>query len=260
MSIKEIKDNGTAVFVCPGCQSEFISEYSESNDPVIASIAKNIWDDMRCPDCVEKEQELIRNRKNAERRAELELSLDDRMAATCIPPRFRSLDKPYVRHAAEWLYRNRDHSVMVSGETGTGKTSSAGFIVRLMLKQRHMSVRYCTRQTLFADYVRAKTSNGDNEAQFLQRLNKLDLLIIDEMVGKKGDEKLSPSAQELFFNIIDGVYSWERATRVWVLGNFYKGSIQTLVDDPKPLVRRLNDSFRLAWFEPSCVDETIQLE
>jgi chromosomal replication initiation ATPase DnaA len=260
MSVKEIKDNGTAIFVCPKCQAEFVSEYSESDDPEIASIEKRAFEKMLCPDCTRKDDEEAQVHENAEHGAELEHTLNERISKTGIPPRFCGLDKPYVRHAAEWLYRNKEHSVLVSGETGTGKTSSAGFIVRLMMKQRHMSVRYCTRQTLFADYVRAKTTDGDNESLFLQRLNKLDLLIIDEMVGKKGDEKLSPSAQELFFNIIDGVYNWSRATKVWILGNFYKGAIENLVDDPKPLVRRLNDSFHFAWFDEDMVDETIRLE
>jgi len=259
MSIQEIKDNGTAILICPKCNKEFVMDYTESDDPALAEIERSAFENMPCEDCIRKSNEQIQARENAERSAELEHSLDERLAKTGIPPRFRILDKPYIRHTAEWLYRNKEHSILVSGETGTGKTSSAGFIVRLMMKQRHMSVRYCTRQTLFADYVRAKTTDGDNEAKFLQRLNKLDLLIIDELVGKKGDEKLSPSAQELFFNIIDGVYSWERATKVWILGNFYRGAIENLVDDPKPLIRRLNDSFRFAWFEANKVDESIRL-
>lgn len=259
MSVKEVFDNGTARFICPSCQSEFDGQYSISEDSFMAETLKNMYERYQCPTCIKKAEDEKEEIKKAEKRAELERSLDERMEKTGIPKRFRTLEKPYVRHAAEWLWLNREHSVLVSGETGTGKTSSVGFIVRLMMKSRYMSVRYCTRQTLFADYVRAKTTDGDNESYFLQRLGKLDLLIIDEMVGKKGDSKLSDSAQELFFNIVDGVYSEERDTKVWILGNFFKGAIEGLVDDPKPLKRRLVDSFKFAWFDENGVDETVSI-
>ena len=71
----------------------------------------------------------------------------------------------------------------------------------------------------------------------------------DELVGKKGDAALTDSAQELFFNLIDGAYSGERKAKLWILGNFYKGAIDNLVADPEPYKRRIRACFRPALFK-----------
>ena len=43
------------------------------------------------------------------------------------------------------------------------------------------------------------------------------------------------------------------------MGNFRPGSIDRLVDDPRPYRRRFQDSFRLAWFEKDKVDESLTI-
>lgn len=257
MPVKEIREDGTALFVCPDCGREFTGDYNIDENSFCADTLKSMAERRTCRECEVKHQEELARQEKLRRQAELDATLDERLERAGIPKKFRGMEKPFVRHTAEWIYRNRESSLLISGATGTGKTSSACFIVRLMLRARYMSVRYTSRQELFADYVRAKTTDGDNEYSFLARLAKIDLLIIDEMVGKKGDAKLSDSAQELFFNLIDGVYSEARDTRVWLLGNFYRGSIDRLVDDPEPLKRRLRESFKTAWFDMDRVDETV---
>lgn len=257
MPVKTINPDNTAVFVCPACGKEFTGEYSVPDNSFMAESIKSIYERQICQECLRIEDEKRKNKERARKQAELDSTLDERMAKSGVPKRFRSMEKPFVRHAAEWIYQNRGKSLLISGKTGTGKTSSACFVLRLIMRQRFISVRYCSRQELFADYVRAKTVDGDNESYFLSRLDKLDLLIVDEMVGKKGDSRLSPSAQELFFNIIDGVYSQARDTRVWIIGNFYKGAIEGLVDDPEPMKRRIADSFKCAWITGDTVDDTV---
>ena len=129
------------------------------------------------------------------------------------------------------------------------------------MKTSRPRVMYRTWQMLQAEFVKAKTSDGDNEFYFFERLDDLDYLIIDELIGKRGEAtRLSPSGQDLLFNIIDGAYSLARKTKVWILGNFYDGAIDRLIDDPLPTRRRLQDSFKLAWFErDKPVDETMRI-
>ena len=260
MSVKMVRDNGTAIFVCPQCSREFESQYSFSEDFFCADAIRQMYEKLLCPSCIAANEKAKETEMEQQFQAELLSSLDQRLAEAGVPKRFRNMDKPFVRHTAEWIYRNRDKSLLISGMTGTGKTSSACFVLRLLLRQSYISSRYCSRQGLFADYTRAKTTDGDNEYYFLSRLDKLDLLIIDEMVGKKGDARLSDSAQELFFNLIDGVYSQARDTRVWILGNFYRGAIDNLVDDPEPIKRRIKESFKVAWFDMEAVDDTLSLD
>lgn len=252
-------ESGTAYLRC-SCGKEFTAEYDPTEtDEYFRDLTMDSLGRMICPECVKKREEKRIAELETERREELSGTIDKRIGKTGIPENFQKMDKPFVRHAAEWIYRNRENSLLISGETGAGKTSSACFIARLLMLRDEIAVRYVTRQILFADYVRAKTENGDNEFSFLSRLDRLDLLIIDELIGKKGYSKLSDSAQELLFNIVDGVYSKSRKTKVWILGNFHRGSITELVDDPEPLKRRLREAFKVAWFDREKVDENLKV-
>ncbi len=237
------------------CKCGALFDYGQIDvDSSLGGIYRSIADSAVCDKCIMEQRQQEQEKKLAEQRQRLAATIDDRMAAAGFPPRFAQMQAPFVRHAAEWLWHNQRRSLVMAGVTGTGKTSSAAFVARLILRERFERVRYCSRQGLIADYVRAKTSDDDSEAAFYRRIAALDILIIDEMVGKKGSGKLSDSSQELFFSLIDGVYSMERSTRVWLLGNFYAGAIDDMFDDPAPVKRRLADSFALGWVSETGVE------
>lgn len=263
--IREIKD-GTAFCVCRNllpdgkeCGQEFSVPFPALESSGLNDVLRSHTDRLICDGCRARNEQAQNERRKAERDRELAETLDERLLKTGIPARFRTLEKPWMRPAAEWIFRHRHESLLIAGETGVGKTSSACFVMRWMMRRSFLRVRYYTRQTLIAEFVQAKTSDSDNESRFLSRLDSLDYLIIDELVGKKGEARLSPAGQELLFNIVDGVYSWARGTRVWIMGNFRPGSIDRLVDDPRPYRRRFQDSFRLAWFEKDKVDESLTI-
>ena len=263
--IREIRD-GNAFCICRNmladgteCGREFVVPFQTCGDEGMDKILHTSINALICEQCREKEAEDERVRQGEEQKHILAESLSERMERTGIPPRFRAMDKPWTRPAAEWIFRHRNESLLIAGETGVGKTSSACFVIRWMMRQQFLRVRYYTRQTLIAEFVQSKTSDNDNELRFMHRLDQLDYLIIDELIGKKGEAKLSPSGQELLFNIVDGVYSWARGTKVWILGNFQAGSIDRLVDDPRPFRRRFQESFRIAWFDGDSVDESLKV-
>ena len=131
-----------------------------------------------------------------------------------------------------------------------------------MLKDNiDLRVMYRTWQMLMVEYLNAKTSGGDSEIRFWDKIDSYDYIIIDELVGRRGDSvKLTPSGHELLFNIVDGVYAGFRKTKVWILGNFYDGAIDKMMDDPMPTKRRIQEGFKIAWFDyDKPVDETIQI-
>ena len=260
MPIKEVLHDDRAVFVCPECQKEFTAEYREP-EGAFAAYRRDAYERQICPDCTAKHEAEKRTAEAEQRKSMLLATLDDRMARAGFPEKFRKMDKPFVRDTAVWMWQNRQHSLLASGATGTGKTSSAAFVIREIMKQSRPRVMYRTWQMLQAEFVKAKTTDNDNEFYFFERLDELDYLVIDELVGKRGEAtRLSPSGQDLLFNLIDGVYSEARKTRVWILGNFYDGAIDRLIDDPLPTRRRLQESFKLAWFERGKpVDENISI-
>lgn len=253
--IKQIDDKGHAICHCDICGQDFDFGKLPDEDDMFAGLMRQKADAATCPQCEARALALNEARKIKAQKERLATTLHDRVLAAGIAPRFADMEKPWVRHTAEWLWHHRNGSLLLAGPTGTGKTSGAAFVLRLMMQDRYMAVRYHTRQSLVAAYVKAKCDEEGREQAFYDRLAKLDVLVVDEMVGKKGNGRLSDSSQELLFNLIDGVYSQARKTRVWILGNFYAGAIDDLVDDPAPLKRRLADSFALGWADECKVEQ-----
>jgi DNA replication protein DnaC len=245
-------DTGAIHCRCGICGAEFT--YSIPAGDAFPEFHRTFAGRLACDDCQARMEREDAERRIAAKKSKLADTLDERMREAGFAPRFASMDRPYVHHAAEWLWRKRESNLLLGGPTGTGKTSGAAFIVRLMLKDAFLNVRYSTRQGLIADYVRAKTSDGDSEQAFYGRIARLDILVVDEMVGKKGSGRLTDSSQELFFSLVDGAYSGERRTRIWLLGNFYAGAVDDLFDDPAPIKRRLAEAFALGWADRDKVD------
>ena len=249
--------NNTVTCKCDGCGTVFSFESNAdfSRKSIFNDVLMNAYNQTRCDVCAEKMKKEIEEKRHKEYIAMLAESLIEREIEAGFPKNFRGLEKPFIRQAAVFFYENRDRSLIVSGKTGTGKTSSALYVLGLMMAEKEIKVKYYTRQTLIAAYVRAKTSNDDCEDAFLERLAAYDYIVIDELVGKKGDAALSDSAQELFFNLIDGAYSGERKARLWILGNFFKGALNSLIADPDPYKRRIRACFTSALFRMNS-DET----
>lgn len=260
MSTKEIHENGTATLICPECSKEFIVKYELTGDSELDRTIRGFYDGCICQTCCDRRKELERAKQEAERKEKMMETLPARLETSTIPANFM-LNQPIFRKPSVWVYNNRNESLLIGGYTGTGKTSSACFVAKRCMEVHGIRAKYYTRQKILAEYVRAKThsKDGEGEDRFYRKLAGYDILIIDEFVGKKGFDKLSPSAQELFFTLIDSVYSGENQTKLWIMGNFYQGAISDLFDDPDPLKRRLEEKFKMAWFDKENIDENVTL-
>lgn len=194
-----------------------------------------------CPDCTQKKEQLKLENDERAKKLELERSFPARLDQTDIPAKMIDIEEPPVKTVAEWIWKNRDKNLLISGETGTGKTTSAVVVVRRMLKQQALKIRYYNAMDLLLAWCGAKTSDRAADPQFfLERLGNLDLLIIDELVSKT---KITASGAELLYNLIDGVYSGKHHCKLWLIGNFYRNAIPDIFPDPEPVYRRLHESF-----------------
>lgn len=152
----------------------------------------------------------------------------------------RLFAEPPVKYSAEFFSTNANWNILLSGPTGSGKTTSACFIAASLICN-NWKVKYITLRRLLADWKDAKKSDKEYAADLMLReLYKNDLVIIDEMVGKS---KVSDSGQELLFEILEAVNSGACHARIWMLGNFYTGSIEDIFGDPEPVRRRLQENF-----------------
>lgn len=193
-----------------------------------------------CEECSAKEAEEARQREEEERQRAFQESLPKRLEAIGLPERY-ALDSPPVPFVADWLFDNCNRHIVLSGVTGTGKSTSAGCIARRLTMSSYARVRYYSLRKLLAEWRIAKTSDNQFAAEnFVANLAKLDVLIVDELIDKTN---VSMSGQELLYELIDGAYSGANRCRLWLLGNFYKGSVAELFTDPQPVLRRFRECF-----------------
>ena len=68
---------------------------------------------------------------------------------------------PPCRYVAEFVYRNRSRNLLLSGTTGSGKSTSASFVAMQMLKNSDLKIKYFTLRKLLAEWRSAKTSDKD---------------------------------------------------------------------------------------------------
>ena len=201
-----------------------------------------------CPDCEEAEH---RKKQQAAEEQKKKASLSDlpRLLESCGIEFLYSHDRvtgelfsvPPCRYAAEWIYRNRNRNLLVSGITGSGKSTSATFLAVSMIREGK-NVFYTSLRKILAKWRSSKTNEKRPSASedFLQELFSKDLLIIDEVIGKA---RVSESGQEFLFELLESINSGSCRAKVWLLGNFYEGSIEELFSDPEPVRRRLSENF-----------------
>lgn len=243
MKIEPLID-GKVRIDCMRCGAMYaVNDWRE--DKEFGSIAEEYYASNRvCPECAAREAERVTAELAAREREEAMRHLPEAIIAAGIKANYMFLPgaEPPVRFAAEWIWIHRRENLLISGATGSGKTTSACFVGlrRLMEGAR---VRYALLRELLSEWRDAKRSDRSYaEEAVLERLFALDLLIIDEMIGKA---RVTESGRELLFELLDAVASGECRAKVWLLGNFYRGSLQALCGDADadPMLRRIAENF-----------------
>lgn len=194
----------------------------------------------RCPACekrflAKREAEELRRYREARR-----ARLDDIALEAGLPKKYTP-DAPPRPEVFRWVWEHRTANLLLTGRTGTGKSTSACLAAKQMLIDP-VKIRYAELRQLLAEWTRAKTSEFDRYAadKMLAELYRLDVLIVDEVVGKVA---LSLSGQEFVFELLEAVNSGRCRARLWLLGNFYRNSLEELFGDADPVRRRLQENF-----------------
>lgn len=246
MKIEESQTPGKILIDCLRCGADF--EIDDFRDDPFAEAIRLCFEHLRlCGKCSAELAEEEERRKRDARLAELVASLPGRIEAAGLPRNYIAdrengeyFTVPPVRAAAEWVWRHRQSHILLSGVTGTGKSTSACFAALLMLKSG-AQVRYITLGDLLSLWRAARQSRDESaDRKLLSRITGYDLCIIDECVGKY---RISESGQEVLFEILERINSGRCRSRIWLLGNFYTGSIEAIFADPEPVRRRLQENF-----------------
>lgn len=253
MEIRKSKTPGMIWVDCSECGAYY--EIEEFRGTPFEEIFRNALEKERwCPGCRQKKLAAEETEAKAElerfRRAEFKANFEKHREVMNLPRHYvcdretgKIFTDPPVRFVAEWLWRQRRGHLLLSGMTGTGKSTSACFVALKMAQELAAKVKYHTLGELLSLWRSARKSDDpEADLKFLWNIfGKTDLTIIDEVVGKA---RVSSSGQELLFDILEAVNNGECRSRIWLLGNFYAGSIEAIFADAEPVRRRLHENFQ----------------
>ena len=196
----------------------------------------------RCPECQEKA-----DREAAEAEAKTEAEEDTELESAAREAGVKdayNLKTPPVRYVAKWIWEHRNENLLVSGMTSSGKSTSAGVVARNLIREGHsVQVKYLTGLLDEWRFVRCDNDNPEGIRDLFRRLESTDYLIIDECADKNVNTQ---STQEFMFRLLEDVYNGSFRGKVFLLGNFYRGSIGDIFGDDAPARRRIREKFTCA--------------
>ncbi|MBE6368913.1 MAG: ATP-binding protein [Lentisphaerae bacterium] len=238
--------NGMCRIDCQDCGQLY--EVPDWRQDAFAEVLQACYEKHRlCPECDAKRAAAEAEAKAAAQRADWQRRLPEIISKAGIPEKYSHdretgelFTKPPVRFLAVWVWEHRNANLLLSGPTGCGKSTAACFVAAKMLASG-LKVQYTSLRRLLADWREAKRSDSAYaDEKLLARIYSQDVFIIDEVASKA---HITESGQDLLWDILEAVNNGECRTKVWLLGNFYAGSIEDIFRDPEPVRRRLQENF-----------------
>lgn len=118
------------------------------------------------------------------------------------------------RKLANAIWQNRGECLFICGAYGTGKTRAAAANI-LRLVDAGEKARFYRWADLSREYAEVCKSESEKSSEFIKSLCRFDLLLIDD-VGKR---RLTETAGELLFDLLDKVYLGSTRCRIWLTAN-----------------------------------------
>ena len=250
MIIEETHTPGIIRIDCIDC-GKMYPEQDFREEPFANLLQRSMEMYRYCPACEEKRRMETEKKALEDAKKKRYRELPAELINKCNLPANYILDRntkrlfstPPKKHVAEYIWENQERNMLISGITGSGKSTSVGYVAtRLTLQNKKIS--YCTLQQLLTKWRDARRSDhAGADMMLLNQCFRNDVFIIDEVIGKS---KISESGQELLFAILEAVNAGCCHAKIWLLGNFFTGSISQIFDDPEPVLRRLQENFTIA--------------
>ena len=194
-----------------------------------------------CDDCLKAAEQEEREKREAEWKARL----PELYRRAGIPAAFTEMGNAPRQDAARWIWNHRRENLLICGDTGTGKTTSACRVL-MRLVQNGAEVRYMTLRRFLDEIRNCKMRRPDESGDISQtdlyfdRLKRLEVVCVDEIVGKtRGGD----GVMEAMFDLIDRAYMGEIGP-LWLIGNVRDKSMEMLFDEETGAVERRLGTFR----------------
>lgn len=118
------------------------------------------------------------------------------------------------RQLANAIWQHRDKCLFICGVYGSGKTRAAAANIKKLVDDGE-NARFCRWSDLAREYAEVCKSESEKSSEFIKELCKLDVLLIDD-VGKR---RLTETAGELLYDLLDKVYLGAANCRLWFTSN-----------------------------------------
>lgn len=198
----------------------------------------------KCPECSEKAK-AEEAAKQAEEERERRENLSPEVEYCGVKPKYirKNTDEEYG-YVSRTIWRElvqNSRNMLVSGETGTGKSTAVGIVIWHLL-ELEKRVKCWYMPELLDEWRCARQNNNDPYAvkDLFERIERPQYIFIDECADKC---VMSASTQEFMFRFLEDIYNGTCKSRVCLLGNFYRGSIRDIFGDEAPATRRLKETF-----------------
>lgn len=192
---------------CPKCGKQ------TSYDIEVPEFAKDI---MRggntqnfCDECI-VEMERLENLRREQQRREMLLN------AAQIPEEFLEWDKNLGdNQLAQQIRDNAEKSLLVCGKNDACKTRAASINLKLQITQNNKRCRFVRWSDLAMGYARTCKLSSENSKFYIDQFLSYDVLLMDD-IGKR---RITETAGEMLYDMIDLVYSGECQTKLWITSN-----------------------------------------
>ena len=207
-----------------------------------------------CPKCLDIRKAKREAEEDAQFKREREQRIRDNMAAAGVPDEYNVMTPP-VPFVSEWLSARFNANILLHGYVGAGKSTSAGYNARQALF-RGFKVKWYMLSALLDEWRVARCSENPLDVPYLfRRLESFDLIILDECDKSKD----TASVQEFMFRLLEDVANGTSHAKLWMLGNFYKGSLGNIFGNEDAARRRFNESFQCAMIKTDGTIKRIKL-
>ena len=127
-------------------------------------------------------------------------------------------------------------------------------MTRCLIEKEGKSIRVCYFTGLLDEWRHVRCDNDDPDAikQLFRKLESVDVLIIDECADKNVNTE---SSREFMYRLLEDVQNGVCHAKLWMLGNFYRGSVADIFGDADPAYRRLKEKFLCGRID--CVNKKI---
>ena len=192
---------------CPKCGKQ------TSYDIEVPEFARNIMvggnTQNFCEECIVELEKISAIRRDQLRREEW-------LEKAEIPADFLEWDKNKGNNQlARQIRDNADKCLFVCGRNDACKTRAAAINLKLQITQNDKRCRFIRWSDLAIGYARVCKTASENSKFYIDQFLNYDVLLIDD-IGKR---RITETAGEMLYDIVDLVYSGEKKTKLWITSN-----------------------------------------